>query len=135
MNAPFDKFISQNIRGTHWQTGTGPFGSPSTTNKTQFANFPNAARGSLPLERIKFMKESHFEPGPSKTTFASQSLSNFALKAPDLTNKTPKYDPANNHAYSLRHRSPALGDTKKNPNGFVTNSQIKIRWIQPQTVN
>lgn len=68
VNRPFDPFVANNIRTTHWSTHDGPR-SPQVNSSQNRADFLvhdlKAAQNKMPADRKSFMQSAHFKIGVS----------------------------------------------------------------------
>ena len=101
-------------------------------NKANMVPRSGGAQNRLSPDRIDFFKGTHHQIGNSSWGFMAEPSSKSAYIQHDLKAR-PNLNEKNN-AYNLRHHIHDYGQIGKQASNYVTESQMRQKWIQPRTV-
>ena len=116
------------ITGSHFKPGYGGFAGQSENLRAFQAT--QRQENILDKDRIKFFKDAHFDHCDRKQPMMSFTSMGTSFDPKDLSGK--KTINNGNNAFSLRHHVHNHGKIGQQNTNYVTDSQTRYRWIQPQ---
>ena len=126
INKGLDPHMSGNIKGSHFKTGYNNNFSSVTESKGNMIGSPGINQNRLSPERIDFFKGTHHQIGNPNLGFMAEPTNKSTFVNHDVKKQNLN---ANNNAFNLRHKVHDHGQIGKQASGFVTESQMRQKWI------
>jgi len=106
---------------SHYPQSGGSLAGAGSEQKSKFLGGPGGANPGIGADRLKFMKESHFDHANREKPMMGNTINKSALP----THMSPvKMNPADSNAFRLKNSQLSLGQ-KDAPTSYVTTNTLK----------